>query len=770
MIKVIRSIDALFPDFPVPDPVDSFRQVNRELRRGMGRVSLAFLLLTLLILAGSACLPAEATGTPTSSAPTPGAPVITAQPLPEVPLAWYELDDTWGPYLAEREWGVPREAVRPGDGWSFTYETALSTPYRFGEDGIAGITDRNLSVAFAFAFFKPGQPYLTERPYGLDNPSGPYGETILEDRVFYENTPTHSYMRYGYNYPFQAGFVNAMIEYAKWDSQTLIAQVTLTGLAGAADAAFHLVPQVWFHADEQGAGCSGSDKSSTGDQVTHVDDRAWDATYSGNHFVVVAERAPDSWQVMLNQHPVRATINAAFVNEETLANRGDGNKAAWDFRVQLVPDQVEVFRFGLAHAHDLSTARAAAERVLGEADDLLVRRQAEVQSLYVGDVSAHQDLYQAALMNLLWNKMYYAYDGSFQPEWRSKVDVHDVILVPDKWEFPWPAMWDTCFQAKIATLADVELAKRDLRLFLSDRWQTHTGHVPNVEWSLEGETPPLFAWAAWQIYEAEGDRVFLEELFPRLEKHYAFVRKAYDRDGDNLHTGGFMGMDNIPRPGPPDEEETDLSGWVAFFARDMARIADEIGESDRANFYRAEYEQIVSQINAQLWDEATGFYYDRNAKGFLLEKSYAGFIPFIAGAPDTGQTARIVEHLTSPEEFWTPYGIRSLSADSTLYEPGYSESGWKNSNWRGPIWLPINYLLVRRLEETHPALADQLRQALIANVETQWKATGRFWEYYDAETGRGLGADHQTGWTALVANLIYEKYRGSPAATGHEDQ
>ena len=110
------------------------------------------------------------------------------------------------------------------------------------------------------------------------------------------------------------------------------------------------------------------------------------------------------------------------------------------------------------------------------------------------------------------------------------------------------------------------------------------------------------------------------------------------------------------------------------------------------------------------------------------------------------------------DDSWTPYGIRSLSADSAIYEPGYSGSGWKNSNWRGPIWLPINYLLVQRLEETHPALADPLREALIANVEAQWQATGRFWEYYHAETGQGLGADHQTGWTALVANLIYEKY------------
>jgi hypothetical protein len=697
----------------------------------------------LLVFVVAACLPTRAPSPQPTALPPPPQPTVVVVPSPAVPPPWDALDDTWGPYLAEREWGNPREAVVPGDGWSFTYQKALITPYRFGEDGIAGITDRQLSVAFAFAFFRPGEPFLTERLYGLDGPSGEYGETIVEDRTFGENTPTHSYMRYSYNYPFGEDFANASVEWVKRDSQTLVAQVTLTGLDKAGGTTLHLVPEVWFH---------------SGGQVLRVDERTWDAAYPAGHLVVVAGRAPDSWQITANEQGKRAMINAALVKNNTLANGGEGNKAGWDFAITLIPGQKETLRFGLAFAPDSATARAAAEAALASATELLAMRQAEARSLYAGDVTKHQAVYQAALMSLLWNKIYYAYDGSYQPVWKGKVDIHDVILVPDKWEFPWPAMWDSCFEAKVATLADIGLAKHDLRLFLSDRWQTKTGHVPNIEWTMEGETPPLFAWAAWQVYQADGDRAFLEELFPRLEMHYEFVRKAYDRDRDSLLTGGFMGMDNIPRPGAPDEEEADLSGWAAFFARDMARIAAEIGQAQRAVYYQAECDRIVAAINAQLWDQETGFYYDRNATGPLLVKSYTGLIPFIAGAPDSAQTERIIQHLTNPAEFWTPYGIRSLSADSAIYEPGYSTSGWKNSSWRGPVWMPINYLLVQRLTETHPDLAEQLRQALIDNVEAQWQATGRFWEYYSAETGQGLGADHQTGWTALVANLIYEKY------------
>ncbi|MDY7042223.1 MAG: trehalase family glycosidase, partial [Chloroflexota bacterium] len=407
---------------------------------------------------------------------------------------------------------------------------------------------------------------------------------------------------------------------------------------------------------------------------------------------------------------------------------------------------------------DYDAAHSAARRALDDFEAILALRQAEAVNLYRDDVTAHQDVYQYALMNLLWNKMYYEYDGSFEPAYRDKVNVRDVILAPDKWEFPWPAMWDTAFQTKVATLADVELAKHELRVFLSDRWQLSRGHVPNCEWMMAEETPPLFAWAAWEIYQVDGDRAFLEEMWPRLELHYDYFRQALDLDHDRLYRGGFMGLDNIPRPTGDDVEQVDTSGWMALFAQRMATIAVELDNTERAEYYQNHYEQICAQMNAQLWNEEDGFYYDRDSGGHLREKSYVGLIPFISGAADAAQVERILTRLRNPEEFWSDYGIRSLSADSELYEPGYSKSGWKNSNWRGPVWLPINYLLVQAVAEHDPALAEELRGNLIAAVETEWQRTGHFFEYYHAETGEGLGADHQTGWTALVANLIHEKW------------
>jgi hypothetical protein len=652
------------------------------------------------------------------------------------------MDDWLGPYAPERLWGNPREATNKSDGWSFSYTNAITKPYKTGEDGIAALTDKEMNALITWAFYTPGQKYLTERLYGANNAEGEYGETILEDRVFKENTPTHSYMKYIYRYPYQADFSETTIEYAKLDGRSVVAQLTVIGLEKAASSLI-VVPEII---------------SRTGDRVVQSDSKTYAAAFDGGVLAIVSETEPQSWQISANKYPTRAAINASIIQNQVLSDAGSGNKAAWEFKMDLTPGKTQTMRFGIGYAENSDLAVQRAKTALAKAEETLTTRKTEADALYKNDVSAHREVYQAALMSLLWNKMYYQYNGSYQSQFLGKINIQDVVLVPDKWEFPWPAMWDTCFQAKVATLADIQLAKQDISLYLSDRWQTSTGHVPNTEWDLIGETPPLFAWAAWQVYQKDSDRSFLETVFPPLEKQYAYILKAFDLDRDHLFKGGFMGMDNLPRPGNPDEEDADMSGWMAFFASYMQKIAVEIGNTDRAAYYGEQYTQIAAAINAQLWDADSGFYYDRNVKGLLKEKSYSGLIPFIAGVSSPAQNKQILASLSDPAELWSDYGVRSLSAQSKLFESGYSTSGWKNSNWRGPVWLPINYLLVQQVETVDPDLGGQLRSHLIDNVEKNWQQSGRFYEYYDSETGQGIGADHQTGWTALVANLIYEKY------------
>jgi len=113
----------------------------------------------------------------------------------------------WGPYLAERQWGTVREDYsKTGDSWnSFTHEQARSRAYRWGEDGLLGITDRQGRACFALAIWNHKDPYLKERLFGLTGPQGNHGEDVKEQYFYLDSTPTHSYMKALYKYP-QAEF------------------------------------------------------------------------------------------------------------------------------------------------------------------------------------------------------------------------------------------------------------------------------------------------------------------------------------------------------------------------------------------------------------------------------------------------------------------------------------------------------------------------------------------------------------------------------------
>jgi glycogen debranching enzyme len=284
------------------------------------------------------------------------------------------------------------------------------------------------------------------------------------------------------------------------------------------------------------------------------------------------------------------------------------------------------------------------------------------------------------------------------------------------------------------------------------------------------ECPPIFPWAALRVADAidpaaAGDD-FLRAVYPALKANYDYWWKNNAVKPDGLFTGGFLGMDNLPRA--KGMAQADASAWMAFAARNLAAIADRLGDPASATRYRADVDRIAAAVNANLWDEQHGFYYDLDADGtFIPTRSYTGLIPLIAGIVPADRLPRVLAALDDPAEFLSPYGIRSTSAKSVLYEPGYSSTHGVNSNWLGPVWIPINYLLVQSLADVDPDLARTVRESVVTAVEADWTATGRIHEYYDAETGEGIGADAQTGWSALVANLIAEGWpaAGAPAAS-----
>jgi hypothetical protein len=672
-----------------------------------------------------------------------GMRLLAPEPASNLP-AWDQLDTRWGTYLPERQWGTPREAVG-ANGWGMDYLKAGKTEYRYGEDGIAGLTTRDGTFNLGWAVWDGKQVRVSERLFGWSNPSGEHGEAIVDRRVFAENTPTSSYHRSVLEYPAAGPQFEITLEGARADDHAGVARATAVNTTDAA-ADLDLVFKGWFH-----------------DPAMQVELLPDGLVLRGPSSVVAIVAPPTtSSQVSAEKRALDANLRNGG-----LTGAGPGHIGAMAWHQDVAAGATVTVPIAWAEAPDAATAVARARELLGPADDVLATRSNEAGTLFHGDVAAHEAVYRQALMSMLWSQALYTWDGvsSYDNRFAGKVDANDVLVMPDKWEFPWLASWDTGFQAVTASLIDPQLGADQLRFLLSDRWQQPDGHVPCAEWVMAEECPPVFAWAALKVAGAGAGDAFLREVYPGLQRLYDYWWTANAVTPVGLFTGGFLGMDNLPRG--DGQAQADASGYMAFFARDLGQIATILGDVASADRYAADVDRIAAAVNANLWDEERGFYFDldRDGTSFILTKSYTGLIPLVAGIVPADRVERVLAAVRDPEQLLSPYGVRSVSAKSVIYEPGYAAARGTNSNWRGPVWVPLNYLIIEAIEPVDPALAATIRESVVGNVEADWTATGRFHEYFDGDTGEGIGADAQAGWTALVANMVAD---GWPAAAAPE--
>lgn len=660
-----------------------------------------------------------------------------------------QLDRRWGTYLPEREWGTPREAV--GDnGWGLSWRGAITTAYKYGDDGIAGWTDSDNQFDMGWAFWDTTQDHVTERFNGLSNPAGPAGEQITDDREFHENGPTHAYDRLTYQYPQPTKSFSIDLEAARYDSSSMTFVATVTNTTSDTRS-LDVVFKGWMGA---------------GGEVTPIANGL--LMRGSTSYVAVVGQSPSEWQIS----PDKSALDNNLRSATGLDGDQGGTIGALAYKLEIPAGAEGVIRIGAAEVgFDASTSEDAAKAEapqtaidrLGDSDSTITARRTEADAQFTNQVSQHQALYDQALMSMMWNETYYRWDGTsgVNPAYAGQVDAHDLLILPDKWEFPWPASWESAFESVTAALIDPKIAENQLLFMLSDRWEQSDGHIPCAEWVMDQECPPIFAWAVWHVYEQSHDLDFLQTAYAGLQHNYDYWW-AHNMVGGSLFTGGFLGMDNLPR-GAAGTAQSDASAWMAFFARDMARIASELHDPNGSERYWVDRGTIQEAINDHLWDESTGFYYDLNADGsFVAQKSYTGLIPLIAGVVPPGRLPRVLATLHDENDFLGVGGIRSLSAQSSLYLPGTAGQG-VNSNWRGPVWVPINYLLIEALNDVDPSLAEDVRTRVVTNVETDFQQTGRLHEFFDGDTGMGLGADEQAGWTALVANLIREGWPVTPS-------
>ena len=459
------------------------------------------------------------------------------------------------------------------------------------------------------------------------------------------------------------------------------------------------------------------------------------------------------------------------------------------------------------------------------------------------------------------------------------------MSMPDPWEYPWFAAWDSAFHCIALAHVDPAFAKYQLTLLCREWFQHPNGALPAYEWAFDDVNPPVQAWAALQVFAIDGghDVAFLSRIFDKLLVNFTWWVNRLDADGSNVFEGGFLGLDNI---GPIDRshlpsgytlEQADATGWMAAYALTMAAIAAVLNRTLRPTTdlivkFLEHFSLIAEAIEQQgLWDEEDGFYYDqlRRPDGSVVPikvRSMVGILPLTAFAVVDDATvdrtramgkhfARLLERhdgrLRRPDEtiadndltlvgvvgvdhllrvfsrlfdenaFLSPYGLRAVSRwhlehpfsldmggyETTIdYEPAESTTAMfgGNSNWRGPIWFPVNYLVVDavfryaryfgdELELEYPTgsgerrtfteIGEDLRGRLISlflvgedgrrpcygwvdklQNDPAWKDNILFNEYFHGDNGAGLGASHQTGWTGIVADMI-RRQRGADVPT-----
>ncbi len=240
--------------------------------------------------------------------------------------------------------------------------------------------------------------------------------------------------------------------------------------------------------------------------------------------------------------------------------------------------------------------------------------------------------------------------------------------------------------------------------------------------------------------------------YTRLSK-YLDKWMSYDGDHNGLPTwnsADAAGTDNQwSRGGPLSSfqcEGVDLASYLIREYDAMAAIATALNKPDDVKQFTAKSQKLAQLINDVFWDEKEGFYYDRNEKtgAKIPVKSGSGFMPLFAGAATPERAKRIVnEHLLNEKEFWLSYPIASYAKT----EPDYYQGSHNECNWRGSTWAPYNYMAFHGLVKY--GLNDVAKELSNRLFEMAMVKNTHLWEYYNAETGAGLGHDQFWGFTAL---------------------
>jgi hypothetical protein len=538
-------------------------------------------------------------------APSPSVDVMEQKRLNEARetgIPWKK----WGPYLSERQWGTVREDYsQDGNAWAyFSHDQSRSRAYRWGEDGLGGISDDEQRLCFALALWNGRDPILKERLFGLTNSEGNHGEDVKEYYFYVDSTPTHSYMKYLYKYPqrefpyrdlvetnqrrsreeleyelLDTGVFNddryfdVFVEYAKGGPDDIQIRITVHN-RGPEAARLQLLPTLWFRN-------TWSSKAGVPKPSLRAADGAIHAAHGElGDYTLFCDGAPEllftenetNAQRLWGQPNASPWVKDAFHqyvvsgNAEAVNPAKTGTKAAARYVLDVPAGGSAVIRLRLS-------ATSPAEPFGEGFDATVAARLADADEFYnrITPPSLSEDerrVHRQALAGMLWGKQYYYFDvdtwlkeheahplvGTVKRNVRNADWYHmlngDVISMPDKWEYPWYAAWDLAFHTIALALVDFDFAKQQLLLMLRSLYFHPNGQIPAYEWNFSDVNPPVHAWATLFLFKIERDLgrediEFLEQSFHGLTLNFNWWVNRKDPQGRNVFAGGFLGLDNI---------------------------------------------------------------------------------------------------------------------------------------------------------------------------------------------------------------------------------
>jgi hypothetical protein len=473
----------------------------------------------------------------------------------------------WGPYLSERQWGTVREDYSAyGAAWDYLpHENARSRAYRWGEDGIAGISDRHQYICFALALWNGKDPILKERLFGLTGNEGNHGEDVKEYYFYLDSTPTHSYMKFLYKYPHaefpyarlveenrkrskrdlefelintgifdENRYFDVFVEYAKGGPDDILIRLEAFN-RGPEPAELHLLPTLWFR-NTWSWGLDERKPRLRQDVSAEVAAVKLDHYYYGSRWLycegspqlLFTENETNKSKLFNaeNDSPyVKDGINDYIVHGVKTAVNPEpaGTKTSAHYAASVLPGKSFTIRLRLTPVSPTS-----GKPLDGEFEKIFTSRRAEADEFYrtvIPDVATDEKtIMRQALGGLLWSKQFYHYDlnrwlkgdpaGPEPPperlngrnrEWHQLYNA-DVISMPDKWEYPWYAAWDLAFHCVALALVDPDFAKEQLVLMTREWYMHPNGQLPAYEWAFGDVNPPVHAWAAWRVYKVEKKR------------------------------------------------------------------------------------------------------------------------------------------------------------------------------------------------------------------------------------------------------------------------